>query len=118
MWQPQIVTGADLSIEGFVHEFESLRHSTECLFPPIRNAAAMVCFSSPRLTHKDSILHYTFTINAPNFAEVILNVVVCHHGLPGSVVTNSSALYPLELIIVMLLSMHQTQPFYRVLSAN
>ena len=42
MWQPQIVTGADSLIEGFIHEFKSLRHSTERLFPPIRKAAAMI----------------------------------------------------------------------------
>ena len=55
----------------------------------------MVRFSSPRLTHEDSILHYKavkVTINAPGFAEVILDVVVRHHCLPGSVVTNSGSL--------------------------
>ena len=28
------------------------------------------------------------TINAPGLAEVIINVVVRHHDLPGSIVTN------------------------------
>ena len=58
----------------------------------------MVCFSSLRSTYKDSILHYKavkVTINVPDVAEVILNIVVCHHGLPGLVVINSGALYPL-----------------------
>ena len=35
-------------------------------------------------------------INAPGFVEIILDVVVCHHGLLGPVVTNSSTLCPLE----------------------
>ena len=45
----------------------------------------MVCFSSLQLTHKDSILYYKtvkVTINTPNFAEVIFDVVVCCHNLP------------------------------------
>ena len=78
---------------------QSLQRSTKCLFPPIRQAAAMVRFSSPRSTHKDSILHYKavkIMIDAPGFAEVILDVVVRHHSLLGPVVTNSSTLYPLE----------------------
>ena len=37
-----------------------------------------------------------YTIDAADFAEVILDVVVRHHGLPGSVVIGSVALYPLE----------------------
>ena len=56
------------------------------------------------------------TIEAPNFAEVISDMVICHHnlsdlviaiealsdvvdrhhGLPGLIVTNSGALYPLK----------------------
>ena len=73
--------------------FESPRRSTKCLFPLIRKAAAMVRFSSPRSTHKDSILHYKavkVTINTPDFAEVIFD-----HGFLDSVVTNSGSLYPL-----------------------
>ena len=55
----------------------------------------MVRFSSPRSTHEDSILHYKavkVTINAPDFAEVILDVVVSRHDFPGSVVTNRGSL--------------------------
>ncbi len=28
------------------------------------------------------------TINAPVLAEVIINVIVCHHGIPKSIVTD------------------------------
>ena len=66
----------------------------------------MVRLLSPRLTRKDSIPHHKavkVTIDAPDFAEVIVNVIICLQ-----VVTNSGAFYPLELIIVMLLSIYQT----------
>ena len=33
------------------------------------------------------------TINAPGFAEVIIIVVVCYHGLPDSIVTNKGFLF-------------------------
>ena len=56
----------------------------------------MVYFSSPQLTYKDNILYYKIVkimINAPGFAEVILNVVVHHHCLLGSVVTNNDSIF-------------------------
>ena len=115
---------------AIIMTFDLLWWSTKCLFLPIRKATAMVRFSSPQLTHKNSILYYKavkVTINIPNFAEVNLNVVVCCHnlldlllpietfsnificnrGLLDSVVTNSGTLYFLKLIIIILLSMHQ-----------
>lgn len=42
----------------------------------------MICFLSPKLTYKNSILHYKaikVMINALNFAKVIFDIVVCHH---------------------------------------
>ena len=33
------------------------------------------------------------TINAPGLAEIIINVVVRHHGLPNSIVTNRGLLF-------------------------
>ena len=42
------------------------------------------------------MVHYEpvkVTIDAPGLAEVILDVVVCHHGLPDSIVTNRSSLF-------------------------
>ena len=33
------------------------------------------------------------TINAPGFVEVIINMVVCHHGLLNSIVTNRGSLF-------------------------
>ena len=33
------------------------------------------------------------TINAPSLAEVIINVVVCHHGLSNSIVTDKGSLF-------------------------
>ena len=65
--------------------------SQNCLFLPIEKATVMICFSSPQLTHKNSILHYKAVkvmINASNFAEVIVDVIVCLQ-----VITNSSAFY-------------------------
>ena len=37
------------------------------------------------------MVHYKsvkITFNAPELAEVIIDVVVCHHGLPDSIVTD------------------------------
>ena len=79
--------------------FESLQHSTKCLFLLIRKAAATIHISSLRSTHKDSILYYKsvkVTINTPSFAKVILDVVVCYHYLLGMVVSDSGAFYPLK----------------------
>ena len=56
----------------------------------------MVCFSSPQSTHKDSILHYKavkVTIDVSDFVEAILDIVVRHHSLPGSIVTDSGSLF-------------------------
>ena len=42
------------------------------------------------------MVHYKsvkVTINAPGLAEVIINVVVQHHGLPDSIVTNQGSLF-------------------------
>ena len=42
------------------------------------------------------MVHYEpvkVTIDAPGLAEVILDVVVRHHGLPDSIVTNRSSLF-------------------------
>ena len=42
------------------------------------------------------MVHYKsikVTINAPELAEVIIDVVVRHHGLPDSIVTNKSSLF-------------------------
>ena len=67
--------------------------SQNCLFPPIGKVTTMR-FLSMQSTHKNSILHYKavkVTINIPNFAKVIVNVIVCLQ-----VVTNSGALYSLE----------------------
>lgn len=79
----------------------------------------MVGSLSPQSTHKDNILYYKVimvTINTPNFAKVISDIVVCHydlsdlviaiktlsdvvichHDFPGSVITNSNTFYPLK----------------------
>ena len=69
--------------------------SRNCLFPTIGKATTMH-FSSPRSTHEASILHHKavkVTIDAPNFAEVIFDAVICHHGIPGSVITDSRSLF-------------------------
>ena len=74
--------------------FESLRRSTECLFLPIKKTAATIHILSPQSTHEDNIVYYKAVkvmINAPGFAEVILNIVVRYHCLLGSVVINSSS---------------------------
>ena len=42
------------------------------------------------------MIHYKpvkITINAPGLAKVIIDVVVCHHGLPDSIVTDKSSLF-------------------------
>ena len=33
------------------------------------------------------------TIDIPRLAEVIIDVVICHHGLPDSIVTNRRSLF-------------------------
>ena len=33
------------------------------------------------------------TIDAPGLAEVIINVLICHHGLPDSIVTDKGSLF-------------------------
>ena len=43
------------------------------------------------------MVHYEpvkVTIDAPGLAEVIINVVVRHHGLPDSIVTHRGSLFP------------------------
>ena len=45
------------------------------------------------------MVHYKpvkITIDAPGLAEVIIDVVVCHHGLPDSIVTDRSFLFTLK----------------------
>ena len=45
------------------------------------------------------IVHYKpvkITINAPGLAEVIINVVVRHHGLPDSIITDRGSLFILK----------------------
>ena len=57
--------------------FESLRHSTKCLFPLIGKAAATIHILSLQSTHEDSILYYKaikVMINAPGFAKVNVNI--------------------------------------------
>ena len=47
--------------------------------------------------HKDNILYYKtvkIIINASGFTKVILNIVVCHHGFLGPVITNNKTFYP------------------------
>ena len=42
------------------------------------------------------MVHYELvkvTIDAPGLAEVILNVIVWHHGLPNSIVSNRGLLF-------------------------
>ena len=158
MWQPSVVTGADLSIEGCIHQFGheiayfhrlerqqlwfASRHRdwlTKIVFyttrqsrlrsmtpTPRKPSSTYVTFKSPRRSTecqfppigKYSTLQYKavkVTIDTPDFAEVISDVVichhdlldsaiamealsgivVCHHDLLDSVVTNSNALYPL-----------------------
>ena len=45
------------------------------------------------------MVHYEpvkITIDAPGLAEVIINVVVRHHGLPDSIVTDQRSLFTLK----------------------
>ena len=45
------------------------------------------------------MVHYEpvkITIDAPGLAEVIIDVVVCHHGLPDSIVTDRGSLFTLK----------------------
>ena len=93
MWWPQVVTGANLSIEG----------------------SAIVCFSLPQLTHKDSILYHKavkVTIDAPNFAKVFVDLIVCLQ-----VVTNSGTFYPQNLSLLCYFLCIRRSPFYRKLTA-
>ena len=42
------------------------------------------------------MVHYKsvkITIDAPGLAEVIIDVVVCHHGLPDSIITDRGSLF-------------------------
>ena len=46
--------------------------------------------------HLTKMVHYELvkvTIDAPGLAKVILDVVVCHHGLSDSIVTNRGLLF-------------------------
>lgn len=93
----------------------------------------MVYFLLLQLTYKNSILHYKVVkvmIDILNFAEVISNMVVCHHNfldlaiaietfsnivichynLLGLIVINNGALYPFELVIIMDLNPDRKQP--------
>ena len=45
------------------------------------------------------MVHYEpvkITINVPGFAEVIIDVVVRHHGIPNSIVTDRGSLFTLK----------------------
>ena len=35
---------------------------------------------------------HKITMNTPNLAEIMIDVVVCHHGLPDSIVTDRGSL--------------------------
>ena len=42
------------------------------------------------------MVHYKLvkiTINAPGLAEIIINIVVCHHSLPNSIMTDRGSLF-------------------------
>ena len=43
-----------------------------------------------KMVHYESI---KITINAPGLAEVIIDVIVCHRGLPDSIVTDRGSLF-------------------------
>ena len=46
------------------------------------------------------MVHYEpvkVTIDAPELAKVILDVVVCHHGLPDSIMTDKSLIFTSNL---------------------
>lgn len=79
--------------------FESPQRSIKCLFLQMEKIIAMVCFLSPQLMYKKSILYYKVVmiiINAFDVTEVVLNIVICHHSFPSLIVMNSNALYPLK----------------------
>ena len=81
---------------AIIMTFKLLQCSIECLFLPIRKAAATIHIFLLWSTHKDNILYHKVVkimINALGFAEVIYNVVICHHCLLGSVVTNSGSFF-------------------------
>ena len=46
-----------------------------------------------RLTKMVYYKPFKVTINAPGFAEVLIDVVVRHHGLPDSIVTDRGSLF-------------------------
>lgn len=79
--------------------FELPQRNTKCLFVLIRKTATIICYLSLQSNFKDNILYYKtvkVTINALNFAEVILNIVAYLYGLLGPVLTNNSALNTLK----------------------
>ena len=41
------------------------------------------------------------TIDAPGLVEVIIDVVVCHHGLPDSIVTDRGSLFTLKFWLLL-----------------
>ena len=57
--------------------------SKDCLFLLIGKAAAMIHILSSSIDSQRWYKPVTVTIDASNFAEAILNVIVCHHSHPG-----------------------------------
>ena len=58
-----------------------------------RDSYNSILFIIERLT---KMVHYKsvkITIDAPGLAEVIIDVVVCHHGLPDSIITDRGSLF-------------------------
>ena len=50
------------------------------------------------------MVHYKpvkITINAPDLAEVIINMLVCHHGLPDSILTDKGSLFTLKFWLLL-----------------
>ena len=76
----------------------------------------MIRFSSLSINSQRWYELVKVTINALDFAEVIFDVVKRHHDLPDSVATDRGSAS--NLVIAVLFSMHQTQSFYRVPSAD
>lgn len=59
------------------------------------------------------------TINALRLAQVILNVVIWHHGLFNLIVSNKSLLFNFKiLVIILLLLQNQTNAFHSFLSLD
>ena len=71
--------------------------SRDCLFPPIGKATAITRFSSSSTDSQRWYKLVKVTIKAPDFAEVILDVVKRHHDLPDSVVTDRGSLFTSKL---------------------